>query len=205
MQYALKRLIDYLATLLALAVLSPLMLLIGIAIRLESRGPIYFRQLRGGLGGKTIRVWKYRTMVVDAEQMLHHLESRNESQGGVLFKIKDDPRITRVGRFLRRTSLDELPQLFNVLAGEMSLVGPRPLPLRDCTRLEALDAARFARRSAVIPGLTGLWQVSGRSKLGGDQMLELDCRYIAQWSLWGDLTLLVQTLRVILLNREEAY
>lgn len=197
-KYTLKRSIDYACTVFSLLILSPLMLLIALLIRLESNGPIFFRQQRMGKDGQLFWIWKFRTMVPDAEQRLKDLEHLNESRGGVLFKIKDDPRVTPLGRFLRRTSLDELPQLFNVLQGQMSLVGPRPLPLRDCDRLRKESETSLARRLEVLPGVTGLWQVSGRSRLGADRMIQLDCYYIDRWSLWLDLQIIVRTLTVLL-------
>ena len=146
-QFIGKRLLDFVLAGLAIVLLAPLMLLIGVLIRLDSRGPVLFRQRRLGLGGRPFWMWKFRTMVIDAENRQLELEPLNESLGGVLFKLRVDPRVTRVGRFLRRTSIDELPQLFNVLQGEMSLVGPRPLPLRDSALLRVIDEPRFRRRS----------------------------------------------------------
>ena len=198
---ALKRALDLVVSGLGLLVLSPLMVAIAAAVRLDSRGPVFFRQERLGLNGHRFRVWKFRTMVSDAEKRLQELELRNESSGGVLFKMKQDPRVTRVGAFLRRTSLDEIPQLFNIFLGQMSLVGPRPLQLRDCALASDLHGERFAKRSAVVPGLTGLWQVSGRSEVGFDRMLELDLNYIDRWSLGLDLYILWRTLLVVLASK----
>jgi lipopolysaccharide/colanic/teichoic acid biosynthesis glycosyltransferase len=147
---------------------------------------------------------KFRTMVVDAEQRLADLESCNESAGGVLFKLRHDPRVTRLGRFLRRSSLDELPQLINVLTGEMSLVGPRPLQLRDSERLRAMDPRGYADRLRVQPGLTGPWQVGGRSELDYQQMVRLDLDYVANRSLGRDLWIIGQTV-VAVLRRRAAY
>jgi lipopolysaccharide/colanic/teichoic acid biosynthesis glycosyltransferase len=197
----LKRLLDLLVAGAAVVLLSPLLVLIAALIRLDSPGPVFFRQQRLGLGGKPFRIWKFRTMVVDAERQLARLESKNESQGGVLFKMQHDPRVTALGRFLRSSSLDELPQLFNVLQGNMSLVGPRPLQLRDCEQACDLDAESFARRCTGIPGITGLWQVSGRSGLGFDDMLDLDLDYIEHWSFLRDLELLVRTIPAVLMRR----
>src|ERR1700723_3650658 len=153
-----------------LLVLSPVLAVVALLIRLDSRGPILFRQERMGLGGRVFWCLKFRTMVPDAGQRLRDLEARNESVGGVLFKIKDDPRVTPLGRFLRSSSLDELPQLWNVLVGEMSLVGPRPLQLRDSEKLENLDPEGYARRLSVMPGITGPWQVGGRSDVDSGRM-----------------------------------
>ena len=140
-------------------------------------------------------------MVVDAEQRLKDLEKKNESCGGVLFKLRDDPRITPLGRFLRRSSLDELPQLINVLRGEMSLVGPRPLQLRDSDRLQMLDPEGYACRLRVMPGLTGPWQVGGRSEVDYSHMVKLDRDYAQNWSLIGDLGIIMRTFAVVLVGR----
>jgi lipopolysaccharide/colanic/teichoic acid biosynthesis glycosyltransferase len=146
-------------------------------------------------------VLKFRTMTVDAEQQLSTLEKSNESAGGVLFKLRNDPRITRVGSFLRRYSLDELPQLINVLRGEMSLVGPRPLQLRDSDRLLNLNSEAYSRRLDVMPGLSGPWQISGRSELSYEDMVRLDLDYIENWSLHQDLWIICKTFLVVLLGR----
>lgn len=195
-----KRAIDLSAAALGLALLSPLLLVIALAVRFSSPGPIYFRQLRLGRGGEPFYVLKFRTMVADAERRLGELESQNEAGGGVLFKIRRDPRVTPLGRFLRRSSLDELPQLINVLRGEMSLVGPRPLQLRDSYRLEALDPHAFEQRLGVKPGITGAWQVGGRSD-GTEGMVKQDLRYVADWSLALDLKILIRTIPVVLTGR----
>ncbi|MBW4698609.1 MAG: exopolysaccharide biosynthesis polyprenyl glycosylphosphotransferase [Aphanocapsa lilacina HA4352-LM1] len=200
-----KRLLDFLGAAAGLLLLSPVFAFIAVAIRLDSPGPVFFRQKRMGVGGQTFLVWKFRTMVADAEAQLKRLEQFNESEGGVLFKMKNDPRVTGLGQFLRRTSLDELPQLFNVLWGEMSLVGPRPLQERDCQRARAVvDSTRLALRQSVMPGMTGLWQVSGRSELSFEQMLDLDLVYVENWSLAYDLTLLWRTI-VVVVARKGAY
>ena len=192
---------DLAGALVSLVLLWPVMLTIALLIRLDSPGPVLFRQVRRGRRGRPFRIFKFRTMVVDAEQRLGDLESCNESAGGVLFKLHNDPRVTRLGRFLRRSSLDELPQLINVLKGEMSLVGPRPLQLRDCNRLGTLDPQAHARRLEVLPGLTGPWQVAGRSELDYQQMVELDCDYAAEWSLGRDLRIVAQTIAAVLRGR----
>ena len=196
-----KQVIDFLGAGLGILFLSPIMLGIAVLISLDSEGPIFFRQARLGRGGKPFKVCKFRTMEVNAEQRLQELEQLNESEGGVLFKMKSDPRVTRIGKFLRRTSLDELPQLFNVLQGHMSLVGPRPLQLRDCNLAIKGNRDAFAKRLTVIPGVTGLWQVSGRSEVAFDDMLRLDMSYIDHWSLWLDLRIIWQTILIVLTGK----
>lgn len=188
---------------LGLVFLSPLLLGIGQAIRLDSPGPIFFHQQRLGRSGKTFLVWKFRTIVIDAEQRLKYLEQLNESKGGVLFKIKADPRVTtRSGKFLRRTSLDELPQLFNVLQGQMILVAPRPLQLRDCTLASKFNRDALIKRLTTMPGMTGLWQVSGRSEIAFNDILKLDLYYINSSSLWLNLQIIWQTIKVLLTAKE---
>ena len=159
-----KRFIDVIGAATGLVLLFPLLMLIALLIRLFSPGPALFRQLRQGHGGRPFWFLKFRTMTLDAEHQLSNLEPLNEAAGGVLFKMRRDPRVTPLGRLLRRTSLDELPQLLNVLRGEMSLVGPRPLQMRDSALLERLEPEAYARRLTVLPGLTGAWQVGGRSE-----------------------------------------
>jgi lipopolysaccharide/colanic/teichoic acid biosynthesis glycosyltransferase len=195
---SIKRIMDVAGALGGLILLGPVLAIVALLIRLDSRGPILFRQRRMGLGGREFRCLKFRTMVADAEQRLRDLEARNECAGGVLFKIKDDPRVTPLGRFLRRTSLDELPQLWNVLVGEMSLVGPRPLQLRDSERLAELDPRAYAQRLSVIPGITGPWQVAGRSDLDGHRMLDLDLDYVENWSMATDMRILFRTVSVVI-------
>jgi len=184
-----------------LMLLTSVMLAIALLIRLDSPGPVLFRQLRRGYRGRLFRVLKFRTMILDAEQRLSDLENSNESAGGVLFKLREDPRVTRLGRFLRRHSLDELPQLINVLWGEMSLVGPRPLQLRDSDRLLICHPDAYTRRLQVMPGLTGPWQVGGRSEVNYERMLELDLNYVEKWSLFQDLWIICKTFLVVLLRR----
>ncbi|MGB3404617.1 MAG: sugar transferase [Microcoleaceae cyanobacterium] len=192
--YWLKRGFDLTIAALFLIFASPILLTIALSIKLDSSGPIFFRQTRLGLRGRHIKVWKFRTMVTDADKLIKELEAKNEIQGGVLFKMKDDPRITRVGKFLRQYSLDELPQLINVLVGEMSLVGPRPLPLRD---VEGFAPHHFARQN-VLPGITGLWQVSGRSDIVDfENAFRLDVMYINSWSLLLDFQILFRTVQVV--------
>jgi lipopolysaccharide/colanic/teichoic acid biosynthesis glycosyltransferase len=196
-----KRAVDLAGAVTGLFLLAPVMLVIALLIRLDSRGPVFFRQVRRGHGGRSFRMLKFRTMAVDAEQRLAELEKKNESAGGVLFKLRDDPRVTRLGRFLRCSSLDELPQLINVLRGEMSLVGPRPLQLRDSQRLSAVDPHAYARRLQTKPGLTGPWQVGGRSDLDYEQMVQLDLDYVANQTLGRDLWILGKTVLVVLRRR----
>jgi exopolysaccharide biosynthesis polyprenyl glycosylphosphotransferase len=190
-----KNLMDRVVAVIGLAVLAPVLVIIGLAITLSDRGPVFFRQSRVGREGETFRVWKFRTMYVDAEERLAALTDQNESDG-LLFKIKNDPRITPFGRFLRASSLDELPQLINVLLGEMSLVGPRPLPAEDGDFL-----GDVRRRLLVRPGITGLWQVSGRSDLSWDDAVRLDLYYVDNWSLTFDLTILWRTVGVVLRSK----
>ncbi len=181
--------------------LWPVMLMIAWLIRRESPGPALFRQWRRGRGGRPFWMLKFRTMVADAEQRLGDLESCNESVGGVLSKLRDDPRVTRLGRFLRRSSLDELPPLINVLKGEMSLVGPRPLSLRDSDRLRDVDPPGYSCRLQVLPGLMGPWQVGGRNELDYERMVELDRDYVANGSMGRDLRIISKTFAVVLLGR----
>lgn len=197
---ALKRAIDVTGAAAGLAALSPLLLAIGLAVKLTSPGPALFTQERFGWRKRRFRMLKFRTMVADAEAMQESLESHNEA-GGPVFKIQNDPRVTRVGRVLRRTSLDELPQLWNVLRGDMSLVGPRPLPIRDVTRFSDPGSMR---RFSVRPGCTGLWQVSGRSALGFDAWMTLDLQYIDAWSLALDARILLRTIPAVLRMRGAA-
>ena len=196
LDFALKRSFDLVGAVLLLLVLAPFMLAVALAIRLTSRGPVFYRSVRPGIGGKPFACLKFRTMVHGAEHLQDELEPHNELEG-VLFKIKRDPRITRVGRFLRRWSLDELPQLFNVLRGEMSLVGPRPLPQRDYDRLEDWHRKRYL----VMPGMTGLWQVSGRSELDFDELVRLDFLYLERWSVYLDMTILLKTIPAVIRRR----
>jgi exopolysaccharide biosynthesis polyprenyl glycosylphosphotransferase len=193
-----KNLMDRIFAMLLLFVFAPLLGVISLLIWLSDRGSAFFTQVRVGREGKTFKVIKFRTMYVDAEDRLANLVDQNESDG-LFFKIRDDPRITPVGRFLRRTSLDELPQLFNVLKGEMSLVGPRPLPADDGDFL-----GDVRRRLLVRPGMTGLWQVSGRSELSWDDAVRLDLYYVDNWSLAFDLVILWRTVGVVF-GRKGAY
>ena len=198
-QRALKRALDVAVSLGGLVLLSPLFLSVIAAIRLDSPGPILFRQKRVGADGKVFICYMFRSMYEGAERLQEELEPFNEA-GGPVFKMRDDPRVTPVGRFLRRWSLDELPQLVNVLKGEMSLVGPRPLPVRDFQRMEEAHK----RRLGAVPGMTGYWQISGRSNLSFEEMVRLDLYYIENWSLSFDIKIILHTLGAVL-RREGAY
>jgi len=189
-----KRALDFCLALVALTIVSPVMLLAAALIKITSPGPVFFTQKRVGQSKRKFTIYKFRTMAVDAEDKLRQLEHLNEVSGPV-FKIKHDPRITPVGRFLRKTSIDELPQLFNVLTGDMSLVGPRPLPLRD---YEGFNEDWHRRRFSVRPGITCLWQVAGRSSIPFEQWMELDMQYIDKWSLWLDVKILARTIPAVL-------
>jgi exopolysaccharide biosynthesis polyprenyl glycosylphosphotransferase len=193
-----KNLMDRVLAAVGLLLLLPLFAVIAAGIKLSDRGPVFFRQARVGYGGRTFRVWKFRTMYTDAEDRLATLQDQNESDG-LLFKIREDPRVFPFGRILRATSLDELPQLINVLFGEMSLVGPRPLPADDGDFL-----GDVRRRLLVRPGITGLWQVSGRSDLSWDEAVRLDLYYVDNWSLAYDLSILWRTIGVVV-ARKGAY
>jgi exopolysaccharide biosynthesis polyprenyl glycosylphosphotransferase len=191
----LKRVIDFTVALVGLVLLFPVMCLTALAIRLESDGPVIFSQSRVGKGGKRFQIYKFRSMVDDAEAQKEKLLSLNEADGP-LFKIKDDPRMTRVGRLLRRYSLDELPQLYNILRGDMSLVGPRPGIPSEVEQYQAWHK----RRLEITPGLTGMWQVSGRSDLTFDEMALLDIYYAENWSLAVDIKIIIQTIPTVLLR-----
>ena len=194
--YALKRTFDLVISTVGLILLSPVLLAIAIAVKLSSSGPTIYRSVRPGIAGKPFYCFKFRTMREHAEQIQADLEPLNE-QTGALFKIRNDPRLTSIGRFLRRYSLDELPQLVNVLRGEMSLVGPRPLPMRDFNRLEEWHKKRYL----VLPGITGLWQISGRSELDFDDLVRLDFLYLERWSIMLDLSILLKTIPAVLTRR----
>jgi lipopolysaccharide/colanic/teichoic acid biosynthesis glycosyltransferase len=176
--------------------LAPLLAILAVAIKLDSRGPLFFRQPRVGRGGGTFQMVKFRSMVHGADRVKAQLRQRNEAEGG-LFKIREDPRITRVGRVLRQTSLDELPQLLNVLSGHMSLVGPRPLVPDE----DALIEGWQRRRLAVKPGMTGLWQIFGSSRIPMHEMVKIDYLYGANWSIWLDLKILLRTIPYVLRGR----
>jgi len=188
-----KILFDRIVSAILILLLAPVYVMIALLIKLTSKGPVFFAQTRLGLNKHPFRVYKFRTMVVDAEQRRAGLEALNEVSGPV-FKLKCDPRVTRVGRVLRKLSLDELPQLFNVLKGDMSLVGPRPLPLHDC---EGFTTTWHLRRFSVRPGISCLWQINGRSKIGFEEWMAMDMKYIDQWSFWLDLKILVKTIPAV--------
>jgi len=194
--WATKRAFDLVVGTLIAVLGLPLWLLIALAIKLSSRGPVFYTDTRIGLGERPFRMLKFRTMVRGADRRQSELEGANEA-GGVLFKIRDDPRVTTVGRVLRRLSLDEVPNVINVVRGEMSLVGPRPLPVRDYERLEAWHRKRYN----VLPGMTGLWQVAGRSDLTFDDLVRLDFYYLENWSIWLDVTILFRTPAAVLSQR----
>ncbi len=189
-----KRLIDLVLSTIALTALLPVMAVIALLIGLTSEGPVIFTQERLGIGKRRFPIFKFRTMVVNAEARMKEVEHLNQSEGPT-FKLKHDPRITTIGHFLRKTSLDELPQLFNVFLGDMSLVGPRPLPMRD---YQGFSEDWHRRRFSVKPGITCLWQVTGRSSIGFERWMELDMEYIDQWSLWLDLKIIAQTIPAVM-------
>jgi len=192
-----KRSIDFLAAGLGLLVLSPFFVLLVIAIKLESKGPILFSQTRLGQGGAPFRCWKFRSMFIDAEQRKQELLAKNEMDGGTTFKMKRDPRVTRVGRFIRKASIDELPQLWNVLVGDMSLVGPRPPVPQEVATYTAYQRQRLMTK----PGITCIWQVSGRSDIPFEEQVGLDITYIVGRSLRMDIMLLLRTIPAVLFAR----
>lgn len=194
--FAVKRLFDLVVATLLLVLLSPVLLAIALTVKLTSRGPVFFMSPRPGLGGESFDCVKFRTMVTGADALQEELEEHNEADGAI-FKIKEDPRLTRPGAFLRKWSLDELPQLINVVKGEMSLVGPRPLPHRDYERLEEWHKKRYL----VLPGMTGLWQVSGRSELEFDDLVRLDFLYIERWSVFFDVVIILRTIPAVARKR----
>ena len=195
--YAAKRAIDVTGSIAGLLVLSPVFLAIAAAVKLTSPGPVFFSQVRVGRYGRHFKFYKFRSMFIDAEARKAELLSKNESKDGVIFKMKDDPRITKVGKFLRRTSLDELPQLWNVLIGDMSLVGPRPPVPSEVAEYTLEDRKRLD----VIPGITCLWQIMGRSEIPFHEQVRLDKEYILAPSLWKDFLILLKTVPAILGGR----
>ncbi len=190
----LKRSMDIFGAFLGILLLSPLFVFVAICIKLEDKkGPVFFSQIRVGKNGKEFKMYKFRSMVTDAEERLEQLLQYNEISGA-MFKMKDDPRITNIGKFIRKTSIDELPQLFNVLLGNMSLVGPRPPLPREVNEYTAYDKQRLL----VVPGCTGLWQVSGRNDIGFHEMVELDLKYIHERTLYNDIKIIVKTVKIII-------
>ena len=187
-----KRTIDIIGAGLGLILLSPIIAIVACAVKVTSRGPIFFSQKRVGKNGELFEMYKFRSMVVNAEELKENLEEQNE-MSGPMFKIKDDPRVTKVGKFIRKTSIDELPQLWNVLKGDMSLVGPRPSLPKE---VEQFDNWMFKRLS-VRPGLTCYWQVSGRNNIDFEDWMKLDCRYVDERNLWIDIKLIFKTVFVL--------
>jgi exopolysaccharide biosynthesis polyprenyl glycosylphosphotransferase len=195
--YGLKRVFDIAVSLAALTLGSPIFLLTALLIKLEDGGPVFFRQQRVGHRGKLFGMWKFRSMVTNAEEVRKQLEAQNEMKGGVLFKMKHDPRITKVGRFIRKYSIDELPQFWNVFVGEMSIVGPRPSLPREVAEYQLEERQRLLAK----PGITCVWQVSGRSDIDFAGQVRLDLEYIRSSSLWTDLKLLARTVPAVLLGK----
>ena len=180
---------------------APIMLVTAIAIKLDSPGPVLFKQVRVGQNGRNFKIYKFRSMYIDAEARKKELMSQNEIEGGVMFKMKDDPRITRVGKVIRKLSIDELPQFFNVVQGTMSLVGTRPPTLDEVEKYKRNQW----RRISIKPGITGMWQVSGRSRVQNfDDIVEMDVEYIDNWSLWLDVKIILKTV-LVLLRHNDAY
>ena len=188
----LKRLIDIVGALFGLIILSPILIIVGVLIKLESKGPIIFAQKRVGLNGKEFKMYKFRSMVANAEEIKEKLKEKNE-MSGPMFKIKDDPRITKIGKFIRKTSIDELPQLINVLKGDMSLVGPRPSLPNEVKEFEPW----MLKRLDVKPGLTCYWQVMGRNNIDFENWMKLDIKYVNERSLWLDIKLVFKTFFVL--------
>ena len=195
--YLLKRLIDIVASIILLIVLMPLFIIIMVLIYHSSPGPVFYKQTRVGRWGSLFTMWKFRSMYCDADARLKEMMAQNEMQGGVIFKMKNDPRIIPIGRFIRKASIDELPQLWNVLKGDMSLVGPRPALPSEVNQYSLQDRQRLE----VIPGITCIWQVSGRSDIPFPQQVQLDVQYIQSQSLWLDIKLLFKTIPAVLLSR----
>lgn len=190
--YVTKRILDFCGALLGIIALSPLLVITAIAIKLDSKGPVFFKQKRVGQDGIIFYMYKFRSMVTDAEKLLDKLKGKNE-MSGPMFKMKDDPRVTRVGRFIRKTSIDELPQLFNVLKGEMSLVGPRPNLPREVEKF----TERHKIKLLATPGLTCYWQVMGRSDIDFEDWMELDVKYVRERNIWIDIALIFKTVKVL--------
>lgn len=197
---SMKRMIDIVAAIIGLIILFPLFVFIAFCIKIEDpKGPVFFSQPRVGKGEKTFKIYKFRSMVTDAEEKLKDLITLNEVSGA-MFKMKEDPRVTKIGKFIRKTSIDELPQLWNVLIGDMSLVGPRPPLIRELAQYTNYDKQRLL----ITPGCTGLWQVSGRSSLTFQDMVRLDLEYIIKRSLWLDIKIILKTV-LLLVGSKNAY
>lgn len=190
--YITKRIVDFLGALFGIIALSPLIIITAIAVKLDSKGPILFAQKRVGQNGRIFHMYKFRSMVTNAEELLHKLKDKNEMTGP-MFKMKNDPRITRVGKFIRKTSIDELPQLFNVLKGEMSLVGPRPNLSREVEKFTERQKIKLLAK----PGLTCYWQVMGRNDIDFEEWMELDIKYVKERNIWIDIALILKTVRVL--------
>ncbi|MDD5020561.1 MAG: exopolysaccharide biosynthesis polyprenyl glycosylphosphotransferase [Endomicrobiaceae bacterium] len=200
-EYFFKRLLDIIISLSALILLSPFLLLLFIIIKLESKGNIIYTQIRQGYRGKPFKFYKFRSMVCNADEKLDDVKSDFTSKDEIFFKVENDPRITKVGAFIRKYSIDEIPQLFNVLKGDMSLVGPRPLVLWEARQVEEAFYSKSKKRLRVLPGITGLWQVSGRSLLSDEKRIDLDVFYVEHWSFGLDLKILFKTVWVVLFPR----
>lgn len=194
---ALKRLVDIAGSLFGMVLFSPVFLLTALLIKLEDRGPVFYKQMRVGENGRLFPMWKIRSMVVNADQIKDQLLARNQHGEGVTFKMKDDPRITKVGKWVRKLSLDEFPQFYNVLRGEMSLVGPRPPVPREVAEYKALHL----RRLRVKPGITCIWQISGRSEIDFEGQVRLDLQYIQNSGFWSDFWILLKTVPAVLLGK----
>ncbi|APF26205.1 MULTISPECIES: sugar transferase [Clostridium] len=192
MYFVIKKIIDLLGSIIGLILLSPILIITAIAIKLDSKGPVFFIQERVGKNEQAFNMYKFRSMVIDAEEKLYKLKDKNE-MSGPMFKMKDDPRITKIGRFIRKTSIDELPQLFNVLKGEMSLVGPRPNLPREVIKFTDYQKNKFLAK----PGLTCYWQVMGRNNIDFEDWIELDIKYIRKRNTWEDIKLIFKTVGVL--------
>lgn len=200
-EMAIKRLMDIIGGMVGILIFSPVMLVTAVAIKLDSPGPVIFKQTRVGQNGRNFKIYKFRSMYIDAEERKKELMAQNEIAGGVMFKMKDDPRITKVGRVIRKFSIDELPQFFNVVGGSMSLVGTRPPTLDEVEKYER----KQWRRISIKPGITGMWQVNGRSKIDNfDDIVEMDVEYIDNWSLMSDIKIILKTF-IVLLKHDDAY
>jgi exopolysaccharide biosynthesis polyprenyl glycosylphosphotransferase len=196
-----KRILDLIGSLVGILITAFLFIFLYPLIKLDSKGPVLFAQKRVGINGRVFNIYKFRTMQIDAEQQKQKLMKENKVNGGFMFKMNNDPRVTRIGQFLRRTSLDELPQFINIFLGHMSLVGTRPPTLDEVNRYET----HHYRRISIKPGLTGMWQITGRSEITNfDQVVKLDTEYIDQWSIWLDIKIIIKTILVVF-NRKGAY